>query len=65
MQRLAKEVATHEAEKFNLLPIKPNHYSLHQNDGVDGDFINVFLRNLKGAENTFLFMTVGDDTAKG
>lgn len=60
IQRLAKEVASTLAVKLNDESVPPAYYSLHRNDGVDMDFVNVFLRTAKPKKPVFYFITISD-----
>jgi misacylated tRNA(Ala) deacylase len=64
-QKLIKDLAVYEAERFNAMPVKPKYYSLHQTNGLEGDFINVFIKHVKEHEQTLLFLTIGDETFRG
>lgn len=60
VQKLSKELATKEAEKFNNDTTAKPYVSLHRNDGVDMDFANTFMRNLKAEKSLFLFITISE-----
>lgn len=63
LKNLSKEIAAYEAEKFKQTEDK-RYYLLHRHDGLDVDFINIFLRNANSVDTLF-FVTVGDETNKG
>ncbi|CAO1415929.1 unnamed protein product [Diamesa serratosioi] len=60
VQKLSKELATKEAEKYNNDTTVQSYVSLHRNDGVDMDFANTFMRNLKAEKTLFLFITISE-----
>lgn len=66
-----KEIAVFEAEKLCQLNEKPQWFSLHRNDGIEQDFINIFLKHspkiIDSDEHglALIFLTVSDGTGKG
>lgn len=64
LQKVLKELAVEEARKLNEMKEHPQYYMLHRKDGLEPDFINVFLKHVK-VENIFYFLITSDDSGKG
>lgn len=64
-QHLIKEIALNESKIYQDLNPKPRYYFLHRLDGIEMDFITTFLKNVQSPNETFFFLTVGDDFGKG
>lgn len=60
IQRLAKEVASSLGTRLSEESDPPAYYSLHRNDGVDMDFVNIFLRTAKPKKSVLFFITISD-----
>lgn len=60
IQGLLKELATIEAQQIK----NQKYLFLHRKDGVESEFISMFLRLVK-SKSTFLFLTTVDSSGKG